>query len=51
MTTMGLPERRNTPQEASMVSHAAKVARMEVSGSSALSGGVPERILEEREYD
>jgi hypothetical protein len=34
-----------------MVSHAAKVARMEVSGSAALSGGVPERIIEEGEPD
>jgi hypothetical protein len=53
-TTMGPPEKRGatqTPQEASMVSHAAKVARMEVHGSMALSGGVPEKILEEGEPD
>jgi hypothetical protein len=46
---MGPPEKRATPQEASLVSHAAKVARMEVSGTGRLSGGVPAMIKEEGE--
>lgn len=51
-TAMGPPpDKRSTPQEASKVSHAAKVARMEVGGNQRLSGGVPAKIEEGSEPD
>ena len=45
MSTMA--DKRNSAQEASLGSHAAKVARMEVAASDGLSGGVPPKIEEE----